>query len=51
VSSIRLYSPSIVLALWAVLWVAGVRDDRLVGAALALVAVAVVVAELERVRR
>lgn len=45
---IKLYSPAIVLGLWALLWWAGVRGEGMIGACMTLTAVAVVVAENER---
>jgi hypothetical protein len=51
VSTLRLYSPAIVLASWAIIWELGLRSQQLVGAALALTAVCVFNAERERRRK
>jgi hypothetical protein len=49
-SCVKLYSPAIILAIWAIIWELGLRGDRLMGALLALTAVSAVVAERERYR-
>lgn len=49
-SLLRLYSVSIVFAVWAALRVAGVHSDLFAGVFLALSAVCVIVAEKERQR-
>lgn len=48
---VRLYACALVLAVWTVLWAAGLRTDTFVGFMLALTAVALVVSERERGRR
>lgn len=40
--TLRLYAPSVVLALWALVWVLGLTGDGVVVAGLLLTAVAVV---------
>lgn len=49
-SFLRLYSPAIAFASWAILRGAGAHSDLLAGAFLALSAVCVIVAEKERQR-
>lgn len=44
----KLFAPSIVLLVWAVIWSRGVRGDTVIVAGLALVAASTVLAEWER---
>jgi hypothetical protein len=48
---LRLFSPAIVLAIWAIVWMLGARSDLLVGVGLALVSVASFSSAHESLRR
>lgn len=47
---VKLFAPGAVLFLWWIVWAFISRSDRVVGAGLALLTAAVIVAEVERLR-
>lgn len=49
-SLLLLFSPSIVLALWAIVWVLGVQGNFVIGVGLTVLALTAFLAERERIR-